>query len=644
MGQRAAIWLTAALTLGTGVAAYRVTEHHPPSREPLSFRLEELSPERTGIRFVHEKGAFPDHVFENVRPMVQASSSSAAVTDVDHDGLLDVYMLTAGPGKKNKLYRNRGGFRFAAVDLPEIEDLNNDGLSTDALFADVDNDGWDDLLVVMVSHRPRLFLNVPAPGTSLGRRFLEVTEQSGLPGHMNAYTAAFLDVDNDGDLDLVLSSYIRTRFTPQEVAGGPLLDLAHYPDLPGAGRFMPNNWGNATNGGDKHLLLNDGSGRFVDQDLAAWGLLPEHRFTWDIGTGDVNRDGLTDLYFANDFGPDELYLNQTGHRFRPVIGRYPTDVGRDAFKGMNAEIEDMNGDGYPEILVTNVFHTFLPEGNLLWLNTPATGKDATAREFRNVAAELGVKDGGWGWGAKFVDIDLDGDIDIVQTNGMISANPNKQYWYRMSRLMGGTSEIITDATNWPPFGDASLSGYEYSHVFVREGSRFYERGRDAGINRTFDGRGVILADFDLDGRVDVLVTIQGGAPFISRNTFVATAATPNPPNFIGLQLAADGHRVNRNAIGARVTIRPAHRDDAVPPTYREVNAGNGYAGQSMHWIVTGLGRYRGEVDAEIRWTDGTVVTHRLRSGFYYRVAYGATPERVTGGESGIVETGGSPVR
>jgi len=644
VSQRVSIWLTALVTLGTGLGAYRLTEHHPPSSEPLTFRFEELSPERSGIRFTHEKGNFAT-IFDNVRPMVQAGTAPVAVNDVDRDGLLDVYLLTSGAGKKNKLYHNLGGARFAEVDLPVIENVNDAGFSTDALFADVNNDGFDDLLIVQMSHRPRLFVNVPAPGTPLGRGFVDVTEASGLPGHMNAYTATFLDVDNDGDLDVVLAGYYRTRYSPDDVAGAPLVDVTHVPDSQGNARISPNNWGNATNGGDKHLLLNDGSGRFVEQDLAHWGFLPEHRFAWDIATGDLNRDGFTDLYFANDFGPDELYFNQAGHAFRPSVGRYPTDVGRDPFKGMNAEIGDVNGDGYPEIYVTNIFHPFMPEGNLLWLNMPVKGQGPTVREFHNVSAGVGVKDGGWGWGAKFVDVDLDGDVDIVATNGMISDNPNKEYWYRMTRLMGASGTILTDTRNFPAMNDTSLSGFEYTHVFVHEGDRFYERGRDAGIERTFDGRGVTLADLDSDGRIDVLITVPGKAPFIARNIFVPAPAMPEPPSFIGLQLEGDGRRVNRNAVGSGVTIRPVKSGNApFPALYREISAGNGFSAQSMYWVVAGLGRYRDDVEVQIRWTDGTVATHRLKPDCYYHVAYGATPELIGGGKSPTTDMGPGKAR
>lgn len=622
--RRGALWLTAAATLTLGLGTYRVTEARPPSMSPLAFRLEEMMPDQTGIHFVHKKADWAPF-FDNVRTFVQACSAAGCVSDVDRNGLPDLYLTSAGKGTKNRLYKNLGGFRFVPVDLPPIEDLNEDGFSTDCVFADVNNDGFDDLLVVSMSQGPKLFLNMPAPGTALGRTFVDVTEQSGLPRYLNAFTATFLDVDNDGDLDLLIAGYFADRYDPEDVPGSPYIHHMNVPTSEGAGRMLPNNWGNATNGGEKHLLRNDGSGHFTEQDLKEWGFSPTHRFTWDIGTADINRDGFTDLYFANDFGPDELYLNQGGRSFKAIVGTFPTDVGRDSFKGMDAEIADINNDGYPEIFVSNIFHPILPEGSLLWLNMPDPHGDPFMRSFKNVAAALGVKDGGWGWGGKFVDLDLDGDTDLVATNGYISNNPKKDYWYRLTRLVSGSGKIISDTKKWPAIEDASFSGFQTTRVFVNEGGHFYDRAADAGITRSFDGRGVLLADFDGDGRVDVLLVPQGSRPFLARNRFVPSLALPEPPSFVGLQLAGDGRRVNSNAVGTRIKITPSRPNDpdAPKPLYREVNAGNGFAAQSTYWIVAGLGRYRGPVDAEVWWTDGTIEKLKaLEPGRYHRIQYG----------------------
>lgn len=622
--QRLTLWGTAALTLGAGLALFFTFERHPTQNAPLSFFLDELSPEQSGVDFRHEMGTFAPF-FENVLPFMQAVSASACVTDVDKDGLLDLYLTTSGHGKKNRLFMNRGNFTFAPADIPVIEDLNLDGFSSDCTFADVDNDGYDDLFVGTVGQRPRLFLNREAEDG--GRTFIDVTDQSGITDYMNGFAVSFFDVDRDGDLDLILANYFTTHYREEDVPGAPRTHPTRVPDSPNAGRMMPNDWGNADNGGTKHFFLNDGTGRFIEQSLEEWGL-SETRFTFDIGTGDINGDGWTDLYFANDFGPDQLYYNREGRYFEAYKGPFPTSIGNDAFKGMNADLGDIDHDGYPELYITNVFHPVLPEGNLLWHNRPHPSGDPFLRSFANIAADVGVKNGGWGWGAKFVDIDLDGDVDILATNGYISQDPDKEYWYRMSRLVAGDRNLIVDSRRWPAFEDTSMSGHQVSHVFVNaleQGRlRFYNRAADVGLTRSFDGRGVVIADFDVDGRPDVIYVAQNAPHFLARNRFVPTRAQPEAPLFVGIRLEGDGARVPRKPVGTRVRITPSDpsHEHAFKPRYVEVSAGNGMSSQSMDWVLAGLGRYVGKVDVEIRWTNGEVTNlSGLEPGRYHDVRY-----------------------
>lgn len=603
-------------TLAAGIGLFLATAGHTRGSAPLSFALEEQNPADTGIVFKHELGTFADF-FDNVLPFMQAVSASGCVTDVDHDGLLDLYLTTAGHGQPNKLFANRGDFRFQALSIPAIEDLNNDGFSSDCVFADVDNDGYDDLFVGMIGQRPRLFRN--APSEDGGRTFVDVTEGAGGPEYMNGFASSFFDIDRDGDLDLLIAHYYPTNYFERDVPERPRMHPTRVPDHPNAGRMMPNDWGDADNGGRKQLFLNDGTGRFTEQDNARWGLA-ETRYTFDIGTADINGDGFTDVYFANDFGPDQLYLNKGGETLVDLKGPYPTSVGRDSFKGMNADLADLDHDGFPEIYVTNVFHPVLPEGNLLWKNEPHPSGDPFLRSFRNVAGDLGVKNGGWGWGAKFVDIDLDSDVDLMATNGYITQGPGDLYWYRLSRLVAGDKRYIVDSRKWPPFDNHSMSGHQVSHVFVNDGERFWNRAEDAGVTRSFDGRGVVIADFDVDGRPDVLWVPQDAPYLLGRNVFRPTADVPEPPRWVGVRVTGDGVRTPRKAVGTRVRVQPSNprADAAPPPRYFELSAGNGMTSQSMDWMVAGLGAYAGKVDVQIRWTDGHIESHDdLDAGRYH---------------------------
>jgi len=619
--QKRSVLLASLVVLGVIGGGFYAIEGVPSSNTPLSFHLDERSPDDTGIHFVHEKPGFAPF-FDNVYPFMAAVSAAACVSDVDRDGDLDLLMLTSGPNKQNHLYKNdtkKGGpFKFSRWSMPSIENLNVDGFSSDCTFADVDNDGFEDLLVGTACQAPRLFLN---QNSTSGRTFVDVTAKAGLPDYMNGFSASFFDANRDGNLDVVLADYFRGRYDAKDVPGAPHVHNYRVPDAKGAGQMMPNDWGAATNGGVKSFLLGDGTGKFIAQDLAEWGFT-ETRFTFDIGTADINLDGYTDLYFANDFGPDQLYLSKGGKTFVDVKGDYPTDVGRDSFKGMNADLADIDHDGYPEIYVTNVFHPVLPEGNLLWQNKPHES-DPFLRRFENIAASVGVKDGGWGWGAKFVDIDLDGDVDLMATNGYISQNPDVDYWYRASRLVAGDKRLIEDSRQWPEFNDASMSGHQVSHVFVKEEHRYFNRAADAGVKRSFDGRGVVIADFDVDGRPDVLFVPQGQPYFLGHNRFVPTDDVKEAPHFVGLQLFGDGIKVNRSAIGARVKVTPK-TGNAFKPTFKEISAGNGMTSQSMSWIHVGTGSYTGDVEVEVFWPDGTTSKHVVDTDAYHVVvAHGA---------------------
>jgi len=618
--------------LGGGVAVWKATAADDSGRfAALSFRLVEQAPAATGLTFAHHFGHFAPF-FDNVAPFMRAVSAAACAADVDVDGDDDLFMVQAGSGEPNMLFRNDstpGSIRFARWPMPALEDLNNDdGFSSDCVFADVDNDGDEDLFVGTVAQAPRLFVQQRDEAGAI--TFVDGSAAAGIPDYMNGFAASFVDLENDGDVDLVFASYFGERYLKEDIPDEPRVRTNRIPSHDNAGRMLPNNWGNATNGGQKHVLRNDGAGRFTTVDPASLGLR-DTRFTFDIGTADVDLDGYVDLYFANDFGPDQLYLNRGGAAFELVQGTFPTDIGRDPFKGMNADLADMDHDGYPEIYVTNVHHPVLPEGNLLWHNRPDPEHpdDPTKRTFQNIAGDVGTKDGGWGWGAKFVDVDLDGDTDLIATNGYISQSPDREYWYRLSRLVAGNRRFIVDTKKWPPFEDRSMSGHQRSHVFVRDGARFYNRASDVGVDRSFDGRGVLLSDFDGDGRPDVLFVTQGQPYALLRNEFVATTTQPQTPSWVGVVVRGDGKRVNRDGVGVRVTIAPSAASSSAAssssataprPLYREVSAGNGMSAQSGKTIIAGLGQYRGDVDVTVRWTDGVVEQRRgLPTGRVHRI-------------------------
>jgi hypothetical protein len=218
-----------------------------------------------------------------------------------------------------------------------------------------------------------------------------------------------------------------------------------------------------------------------------------------------------------------------------------------------------------------------------------------------------------------VDIDLDGDRDILATGGHISQNPKKNYYFHLMRLSAGGARWLRDYRYWPPFEDYSLAGFHLSRVFVNDGGRFRARSEDAGIRWRFDGRGVMLADWDRDGRPDVLYVAQGSPPLMTRNVFVPTPLAPEPAHWVGLSIEGDGRNVNRDAVGTWVEVRLGGRVE-----YYEISATNGYAAQSSPWIQVAVGREPRPAEVLLRWPGGDVERWSgLEPDRYHVLRYGA---------------------
>src|SRR5262249_32902295 len=153
----------------------------------------------------------------------------------------------------------------------------------------------------------------------------------------------------------------------------------------------------------------------------------------------------------------------------------------------------------------------LQQGNNLWVPMSEGG-------FRDLAPELGLADAGWSFGAQFGDLNNDGALDLFVANGFISANRDKSYWYQMGKISLGNARIISDARNWPPRDDMSLSGYERSCLFLNDGAgKFFDVASAAGADDSYDGRGVACADLRNTGALDVIVANQKGPVVLYRN-------------------------------------------------------------------------------------------------------------------------------
>ncbi len=526
-----------------------------------------------GIRHVHHKPVL-DHQLDNIMPWLTTVGAAAAAGDFDNDGWIDLYVTDSKKGTPNHLYRNNHDGTFSDVARRAgVADLNGeDGTSMDCAWADYDNDGFVDLYVVRWG-RDVMFRN-RGDGTfeDVTRRLFTTTDGSSGTDWANGNGVIFFDFNLDGLLDIYVGNYFRE------------VDLWHLKST----RIMHNDFERARNGGLNYLYRRNKGGGFTE--IAGSMGLEDPGWTLAVGSADLNNDGWPDLYCADDFGPDQLFLNNGKGRLGNVTKKA---IGFDTKKGMNVDFGDFNNDGWFDVYVTNITTAeYLQEGNMLWYNN-GPDPDGTLT-LTDIALETGCYDGGWGWGAKFFDYDNDGDLDIVATNGFISAGKG-DYWYDLASWTV-TGEDAADARNWPAIGDRSFSGYETLRLFRNDDLfAFTERAAELGLDSPRDGRGVVIFDYDNDGDLDLFIANQGQRPHLYQNTGLF-----HKNHWLTLDLKTSPQTgVNRDGIGTRVTAVTSSGMQI-----RERDGGNGYAGQSDPRIHFGLGKDDRVQLLEVRWPDG----------------------------------------
>ena len=588
----------------------------------LPFEMVEIMPEQSGINPV-----FGD-VLKRVDPRVQhmikwlmSVGDAVAVGDFDQDGLPDLFFTNTlkSDGDRNSLYRNLGNFQFERVPLAMIKEktfnVEEYGVPSNAMFVDYDNDGDLDIFITYAFGSPILLKNgLMETGKA---SFRDVTKEVGLDLYTNSISANFIDINNNGRLDLIIGN-VWPKYLPDYPADNPQkLNLFRLPQPEYEGdirmfNFVHESWHMADNGGVNDVLFQDENGRFQLADAKEIGM-PEHFWTLAIGTGDLNQDGWTDIYIANDFGPDQLYYNQGGKKFKKIEGKMFGSIGKDTYKGMNVSMADIDNNGMLDVYVSNVHHQLQAEGSMLWMffegkepGVPLIVDEATKRNALNEER--------FGWGASIADFDNDGLYDIAQANGMVDDSIDKvhekcpDFWYVNEKIARSPPEIHRYVHNWGDIRGSCIYGKERNRLYLNTGSKvntFIDVADKVGMTKETNSRGMAAVDLDNDGKMDLVVTHQFARPTIYNNTDIEQEKF-KARSWIGFELRGDGKSCNKQAIGSKLTLTFTDEKGELQKRYKEVQLVSGFTAQNDIRQHFGLGQANLQlpVNLQITWCNG----------------------------------------
>jgi len=519
--------------------------------------------------------------------------NGVAVADVDGDGLDDIYICQPA-GLPNRLFRNRGDGTFE--DITESAGVGVLEYSACALFADVDNDGRQDLVVVRASG-PLLFLNQGG-----GKyRWKRDAFQFANPPQGTFTGAAIADYDRDGWLDIYFCLYSYYQGA----------DQYRYP--------MP--YFDAENGPANFLMRNNRDGTFRDATKQTRLDQNNTRFSFACTWGDCNGDGWPDLYVVNDFGRKNLYRNNGDGTFTDVAG--PAGV-EDIGAGMSGAWVDFDQDGRDDLYVANmwtaaglrvseqdIFQKEAGANARAWYQQHAMGNSLFQNKgatFQDVGMRSGTTMGRWAWSSDAWDFDHDGFPDIYVANGMVTGTTredlNSFFWRQVVANSPNAPrpsheyEQAWNAINDLIRSDRTWSGFERNVFYVnnRDGT-FSDISGISGLDFVEDGRTFALGDFDLDGRPEIVLKNRN-----SPQVRYLKNILPDLPPSISFRLA--GKKSNRDAIGARVTVETKGKRQT-----QIVRCGSGFLAQHTKELFFGLGNSASVVQATIEWPSG--ITQKL---------------------------------
>jgi enediyne biosynthesis protein E4 len=534
-----------------GVAASAVTAALPGIMRALpagEFPFEQVPDSASGITWRHSNAKSPE------KYLPETTGAGCAFFDYDNDGWMDIYLVNSGQSDffsppaplRNALYRNNRDGTF--TDVTEKAGVGAGGFGQGIAVGDYDRDGFADLYVAQYG-RSILFHN-NGDGT-----FTDVTEKAGVAAPGWASSAVWFDYDNDGLLDLFVCQFVEFSKEINKPCGIHD-DGQHHYCIPKIYKPMPS-W----------LFHNNGDGTFTDVSKSS-GIASSPGKAWGVVAADLNNDGSIDLFVANDTAPNFVFINNGKGKFTEVgteSGVAYSANGKPR-SGMGVDAADFNEDGWQDLFVANLDR----EDFAIYRNN----HDGT---FDDLAIPMGIGKATRamsGWGLKFFDYDNDGNLDLFLANGnpddLIKSLHGESAYEEPLMLFHGTGKTFED-------------------VSAQSGALF---------STPMSARGLAIGDFNNDGAVDVLISVNNGAPLLLRNN----AARQN--HWLGIHLV--GKKCNPDATGAKISYQAGDLKRS-----RTKVGGGSYLSSHDPRIVLGFGK-REKVDwVEVKWPQPGGSTQRF---------------------------------